>query len=213
MKNFIYKAINKILFVSFSFFRIDLLGKMIAANYLAIKLKYLKRQFKNVGQSFFLGKDYFVLNPQYISFGDGFSAKERFRIEAVDKYGDQVFSPSIEIGTNVIFNTDVHIGCVDRVTIGNNVLFASRIYITDHHHGEPVAEALRMSPAKRGLVSKGPVVIKDNVWVGEGVAIMPGVTIGENCIIATNAVVTKDIPANSVAAGIPAQVIKQIQAN
>lgn len=213
MKNLFNRIINKIFFVSFSVFRIDLLGKMIADNYRAVKLKHLKKRFKKAGPGFSLGKDYFVLNPQYISLGDGFSARERFRIEAVDKYGDQVFTPSIEIGSNVIFNTDIHIGCTDRISIGNNVLFASRIYITDHQHGGPDAEALQLPPAKRRLVSKGPVVIKDNVWVGEGVAIMPGVTIGENCIIATNAVVTKDIPANSVAAGIPATVIKVIAAN
>ncbi len=60
-------------------------------------------------------------------------------------------------------------------------------------------------------MSKGAVIIKDNVWVGEGVAILSGVTIGENAIIATNAVVTKDVPANSVVGGIPAKIIKIIK--
>jgi acetyltransferase-like isoleucine patch superfamily enzyme len=70
---------------------------------------------------------------------------------------------------------------------------------------------LELPPMSRPLVSKGAVIIKDNVWIGEGVAIMPGVTIGENSIIATNAVVTKDIPPNCVAAGVPAKVIKIIK--
>jgi acetyltransferase-like isoleucine patch superfamily enzyme len=69
---------------------------------------------------------------------------------------------------------------------------------------------LSIPPSERKLISKGPVIIGDNVWVGEGVAILPNVTIGRNCIIGTNSVVTKSIPENSVAAGIPAKVIKKI---
>jgi len=169
-----------------------------------------KIKFSKVGNNFFVGKNSSIKNHQYISIGDNFAASDRFRMEAIDKYEGQLFTPKIQIGDNVSFNTDIHIGCIHSVIIGNNVLFASRIYISDHHHGEPTAEMLVMPPAKRPLVSKGAVIIKDNVWVGEGVAIMPGVTIGENSIIATNAVVTKDVPANCVAAGVPAKVIKTI---
>jgi acetyltransferase-like isoleucine patch superfamily enzyme len=171
-------------------------------------LVQLKSNFKKTGIFFDLGNDYVVKNPKYIEIGENFSAAERFRIEAWDKYGEQFFLPSIKIGNNVVFNTDIHIGCIDYIEIGNNCLFASRIYITDHHHGIPSVEMLKMIPKNRPLVSKGPVIIKNNVWVGEGVAIMPNVTIGENSIIATNAVVTKDVPPNCVVAGIPAKVIK-----
>ena len=174
------------------------------------KLESLKRQFKTVGVGFCLGKDYSVMNPKYMEIGDNFSSLDRFRIEAWDSYRIQKFSPSIKIGDNVIFNTDIHIGCVDKIEIGDNCLFASRIYITDHHHGEPTAAMLKLAPQDRPLVTKGPVIIENNVWVGEGVAIMPNVTIGRNSIIATNAVVTKDVPANCVVAGVPAKIIKQI---
>jgi len=174
------------------------------------KLESLKKQFKTVGVGFCLGKDYSVMNPKYMEIGDNFSSLDRFRIEAWDSYRIQKFSPSIKIGNNVIFNTDIHIGCVDKIEIGDNCLFASRIYITDHHHGEPTAAMLKLAPQDRPLVTKGPVIIEKNVWVGEGVAIMPNVTIGRNSIIATNAVVTKDVPANCVVAGVPAKIIKQI---
>lgn len=174
-------------------------------------LESLKKRFKKVGVKFTLGKDYTVVNPKFMEFGDEFGSKERFRIEAISNYEGQQFSPDIKIGRNVNFNTDVHIGCIDRVEIGDNCLFASRIYITDHDHGETTLKAVELAPAKRKLVSKGPVIIKNNVWVGEGVSILAGVTIGENSIIATNSVVTKDIPRNSVAGGTPAKIIKKIE--
>lgn len=170
----------------------------------------LKRKLNKVGFNFQLLSDYSFLGPQYIEIGNNFSAGERFRIEAWDSYGKQSFKPQITIGNNVVFNTDIHIGCINKIEIGDNCLFASRIYITDHHHGEPSAEMLKLTPKERPLSTKGPVIIEKNVWVGEGVAIMPNVRIGENSIIATNAVVTKDIPPNCVVAGIPARVIKVI---
>ena len=61
---------------------------------------------------------------------------------------------------------------------------------------------------KRKLISKGPVIISDNVWVGEGVVILPDVSIGKNAIIGANTVVTKDVPDNAVVAGNPAKLIK-----
>ncbi|WP_163400284.1 acyltransferase [Flavobacterium fluviatile] len=168
-------------------------------------------KFRKIGKSFIIGKDCTILNPQYIKIGDNFVAGDRFRIEAWDKYREHSFEPNIKIGNNVIFNTDIHIGCINYIEIGDSCLFASRIYITDHHHGEPTTEMLKLAPKDRPLISKGPVIIGRNVWVGEGVAIMPNVIIGENSIIATNAVVTKSIPPNCVAAGVPATIIKYIK--
>lgn len=170
----------------------------------------LINKLKSSGKNICLPDMYTISNPKYISLGENFTSMYNLRIEAWDAYGQQQFHPEIIIGNNVIFNTDVHIGCINRVFIGNNVLFASRIYISDHSHGEINALELEISPTCRKLVSKGPVVIEDNVWIGEGVCVMPGVTIGKNAIIGANAVVTKDIPANSVAAGIPAKVIRYL---
>lgn len=172
--------------------------------------KKLLSEFKKTGNGFRVAKDYFISNPKYIEIGDNFHVLGRFRMEAIEYYKNQRFIPSIRIGNNVSFNTDIHIGCINRIEIGDNCLFASRIYITDHDHGDTSVEMLQISPELRPLISKGPVIIKNNVWVGEGVAIMSGVTIGENSIIATNAVVTKDVPPNTVVGGVPAKIIKRI---
>lgn len=168
----------------------------------------MKRRFGFMGDGSFIESPWMISNPANIFIGSNFSALSKFRIETFEEYMGEKFTPKIIIGDNVAFNNDCHIGCINRIEIGNNVLGASRIYISDHYHGRIESDDLAYVPTKRRLFSKGPVVIKDNVWIGEGVAIMPGVTIGMNAIIGANSVVTKDIPVNAVAAGIPAKVIK-----
>ena len=175
--------------------------------------KIKKINFKSVGRNLSLGDNYIIKNAQYISIGNNFSTLDRFRIEAWDEYHGDQFTPQIIIGNNVCFNTDIHIGSISKIEIGDNCLFGSRIYITDHDHGGTSVEDIKIPPAQRKLKSKGPVIIEKNVYVGEGVAILSGVRIGENAIIATNAVVTKDVPKNSVVAGIPARIIKTINTN
>ena len=201
-----FKNIKKSIFI----FMLDLFESFQISKALYEK-KHILSQLKKVGMGFKISKDYTFVNPKYIEIGDDFKCKERFRIEAIDSYNNQLFTPNIKIGNNVSFNTDIHIGCIKYIEIGDNCLFASRIYITDHDHGDTSKEMTIIAPDKRPLISKGPVIIKKNVWVGEGVTILSGVTIGENSIIGTNAVVTKDIPSNCVVGGIPAKIIKIFQ--
>jgi acetyltransferase-like isoleucine patch superfamily enzyme len=164
--------------------------------------------FKAIGNNPNLPVQIALINPQYITIGQQFSAMYNLRLEAWDTYKDEKFTPAINIGDNVSLGTDVHIGCINKITIGNNVLMGSRIYISDHSHGEINAESFTIPPVKRPLVSKGPVIIEDNVWIGEGVCILPNVRIGKNAVVGANAVVTKDVPANAVVGGIPAKIIK-----
>lgn len=118
--------------------------------------------------------------------------------------------PEILIGSNCSIGRQSHITAINSVRIGNGVLTGMQVLITDNAHGEFTKEQLLLPPIARPLYSKGPVVIEDNVWIGEKVSIMPNVHIGPGAIIAANSVVTKDIPAYSIAAGIPAVVIKTI---
>jgi len=134
---------------------------------------------KVAGSNLRLGDECSFKNANYISIGSNFSALERFRIEAWDEYQGEIFSPEIIIGKNVCFNTDIHIGCINKVLIGDFCLFGSRIYITDHDHGSTNIDEILIPPIHRKLFSKGPVKISNNVYVGEGVSILSGVTIGE----------------------------------
>lgn len=172
---------------------------------------YIKSKFGYCGKGVYFTWPIYTINPQFVKIGEWSYFCRRLRIEAFDHVRDyNVSKYKIEIGNGVTINWDCHIGAINHVKIGNGVLIGSRVLITDHQHGEITSDALRESPGRRKLWSKGPVVIKDNVWIGEGVCIMPGVTIGENSIIGANAVVTKDIPANCVAAGNPARIIKSL---
>lgn len=145
---------------------------------------------------------------RYITIGSESIIGKGVTLTARSKYGANEFTPEIRIGNNSSIGNYSHITAINQIIIGNNVLMGKNILITDNAHGSSSIELLGIPPVNRPLYSKGPVVIKDGVWVGEKVSILPGVTIGENAIIAANAVVTTDIPANSVAGGAPAKVLK-----
>ena len=122
------------------------------------------------------------------------------RIECWDKYAGYSYFPQIVIGNNVSCNYRCHIGAVNKIVIGNNVLMGSQVLIIDHAHGEGNVDMFQ-APIDRKLFSKGPIVIEDNVWIGDGVCILANVTIGCNSIIGANAVITKDIPPYSTVVG------------
>lgn len=153
----------------------------------------------------------YLAGGKYIKIGKKFHASYRLRIEAWDKYKDVSFTPSILIGDNVSFSDNCHIGAINRIEIGNNVLFGSNVYVTDHFHGTSTPKDIDIHPLERDLFSKGAVVIEDNVWIGDGVCIMPNVKIGSSCIVGANSVVTKSFPSNCVIAGVPATIIKYLK--
>jgi serine acetyltransferase len=98
----------------------------------------------------------------------------------------------------------VRIGSAHEILIGNNCMIASNAYITDSDWHDIYN---RVSIGKTA-----PIKIDDNVWIGDSVIVCKGATIGENSIIGAGAVVVDDIPANCVAAGNPAKVVKKLDA-
>ena len=123
------------------------------------------------------------------------------------------FHPEIHIGENCCFGAWNHITATNKIQIGNNLLTGKWVTITDNSHGDTDFVSLQTPPLMRRVTSKGPVVIGDNVWIGDKATILPGVTIGDGAVIAANAVVTKDVPAYCVVGGNPARIIKQAKSN
>ena len=112
--------------------------------------------------------------------------------------GDVVIGDHTRIG--------LHNTIIGPVDIGNHVNLAQGITVTALNHN--------FSDANKRIdeqgVSTNPVTIEDDVWIGANAVILPGVTIGEHCVVAAGAVVTKDVPPHSLVAGVPAKVIKNI---
>ena len=171
---------------------------------------WLSREFKSLTKSSTIAYPIDLVGGKYISIGDQCYIGRRTSLTAWDRHGSDEFLPQITIGNNVSIGEDSHITAINNIQIGNNVLFGKKITITDNAHGKSNFEELLLPPAKRPIHTDGPVIIEDGVWIGDKVTILPNVRIGKNAIIGANAVVTKNIPANCVAGGIPAKVIKTI---
>ncbi|BCM25281.1 DapH/DapD/GlmU-related protein [Methyloradius palustris] len=140
------------------------------------------------------------------------SIKKQAWIEAVFKYNAQLFSPSIIIGYRFYAADRLHISAINKIEIGDDCLFGSSVYISDHNHGsyKGIEQSNpQESPIARKLVSLGPVIIGNNVWLGDNVVIVGPVKIGSGSVIGANSVITKDIPEMAIAAGVPAQILKK----
>jgi acetyltransferase-like isoleucine patch superfamily enzyme len=109
------------------------------------------------------------------------------------------------IGPGVSINDHTVIVVMSEISIGRNVMIADFVSLRDHDHGWERAD---VSMRDQGF-DIAPIVIEDEVWIGRGVSVLKGVRIGRGAVIGANAAVTRDIPPNSVAVGVPARVIAQ----
>jgi acetyltransferase-like isoleucine patch superfamily enzyme len=117
-------------------------------------------------------------------------------------------SARIRIGSGTFLNLGVMVAAAELVEIGDHCMFANGCFITDadHRFDDP-----DLPVTWQGFTSQGPTRVGDNAWCGAHVVITSGVTIGERCVIGANSVVTTDIPSFSVAAGVPARVLRTIE--
>jgi acetyltransferase-like isoleucine patch superfamily enzyme len=152
----------------------------------------------------------YIRGGKRMTYGKGLTTGYGCRIECFSIASNK--KHSLEIGKNCHIGDYVHIASGEEVVIGDNCLLASKIYISDISHGlysgGSVHSSPSMEPRYRTLHTK-PVSIGDNVWIGEGVTILPGTKIGNGCIIGANSVVNKHIEDNCLAVGCPAKVIKR----
>ncbi|KKF43087.1 DapH/DapD/GlmU-related protein [Streptococcus uberis] len=151
-------------------------------------------------------RPFYLRGKASLEFEDGLTLGHFCRF---DLKGDSI--KRLKIGKDVEIGDNVHIVAHESVNIGNNVLVASKVFISDTSHGTyrgATQDKPQVKPNDRKLVTN-PVVINDNVWIGENVVVMPGVTIGKGSIIGANSTVVKSIPENSIAVGSPAKVVKQ----
>jgi len=110
----------------------------------------------------------------------------------------------VEIGDKTVFGQECTISAYQRVRIGEQCVIADRAMFIDFDHG--ITEVGR--PIRVQGIYKRDTVVGSNVWVGYGACVLRGVRVGDNSVIGTNAVVTNDVPANSVVGGVPAKVIR-----
>jgi acetyltransferase-like isoleucine patch superfamily enzyme len=114
----------------------------------------------------------------------------------------------VEIGAKTVIGQECTISAYQHVRIGEQCVIADRAMFIDFDHG--VVEVDR--PIRQQGIYKRDVVVGSNVWIGYGACILRGVSVGDNSIVGTNSVVTKDVPANAVVAGIPGRVIRMREA-
>ena len=119
-------------------------------------------------------------------------------------------TPTLSVGNHVALGDDCHITTSNCIIIGDGTLTGNKVTITDNSHGLFCEEDIKKKPLYRNIVSKGPVIIGENVWIGDKVTVCSGVTIGDSSIVGANSVVTHDVPSYSLVAGVPAKVIKKL---
>jgi acetyltransferase-like isoleucine patch superfamily enzyme len=116
----------------------------------------------------------------------------------------RVHEGEASIGAKTVLGQECTISAFQHVSIGRECIVADRVMLIDFDHG--VVEHER--PVREQGIYKRDVRVGHNVWIGYGVAILRGTTVGDNCVLGTSTIVTKDVPANAIAAGVPVRVLR-----
>lgn len=166
----------------------------------AISLLYTKLIWKNAR---LIRRPFYARNRKNIVIKDGFTTGRFCRVTAG-------VETKVKFGKNFVMGDMCQLEGSAGIEIGDNVLFASRIFLGTTSHGKYTGEKQsnpNQPPNEREIDYK-PIKIGNNVWVGNEVSIL-GVTIGDGAVIGANSVVTHDVPENSMVAGVPAKIIKK----
>jgi acetyltransferase-like isoleucine patch superfamily enzyme len=120
----------------------------------------------------------------------------------------RVHEGEVIIGAKTVIGQECTISAYQHISLGRECILADRVMLIDFDHG--VTEVER--PIRLQGIYKRDVHIAHNVWIGYGACVLRGVSIGENSIVGTNSVLTKDVPTNAVVAGVPAQLLRMREA-
>lgn len=147
--------------------------------------------------------------PERVSFGDDCFVGPDSSIVAMRTFdsplASQKFESKITIGARFWATRALQVYAAQEIDIGDDVLIAANVFICDCQHGFQTATA----PYKdQPLQAIAPIKIGQGTWLGQNVVVMPGVTIGDYVIVGANSVVTRSLPARTIAVGMPAKVIK-----
>ena len=169
---------------------------------------YISHRVGHLGDSSFIWKPLNLLGEQFMTIGDGNVFEAGLQLTA-RQTGTR--PPVLSIGNHCLIRYGCHITATNSVKIGDCLLTGTNVLITDNAHGLTNYSSMQLPPRQRDVVSKGAVLIGDNVWLGNNVCVMPGVVIGNGVVVGSNSVVTHDIPPFCVVAGVPAKVIKSLE--
>ncbi|MEE4279512.1 MAG: acyltransferase [Halieaceae bacterium] len=167
---------------------------------------FLRPECASLGDhSTFMKPRYVIISGPNIHIGDCFTAvaEPQHRVE-IGVWGREIGTGTIRIGRCVLMSPGSRISASDEIVIGDGVMMANGVYITDSDWHTVYDRTRRAEVAT-------PVRVGNNVWIGDHATVLKGVNIGDNSVVAARAVVTRDVPANVIVAGNPARVVRELE--
>jgi acetyltransferase-like isoleucine patch superfamily enzyme len=147
-----------------------------------------------------------IAGRKYIEIGSRVYIRSFSTLWAISRHEGTSYQPSIVIGDDVYIGRFAYLGAIHGIHIGSGSVLSEQVYVTDLSHGfEPDAGPIM----RQKLVSKGPVKIGANCFLGYRVAVMPGVVLGDHCVVGANSVVTRSFPSYCMIGGAPARLLKR----
>ena len=212
-------GIGKIVWAEILF---TLIGGLGGALGLFLRMKLYPALFKSCGRKVVFGKNVTIRHPHKIVLGDGVVLDDNSVVDAkgADNSGivlrDRVYvgrntivyckNGDIEIGENVSFSANCIVFSSNKLVLKKNSVVAAFVYLLsggEYDLDDPTPLALQ-----KGTCTQGPLEIGEDCWLGAGAKVLDGASLGDRVVIGAGAVVNKPVPANSIAVGVPARVVK-----
>ena len=165
----------------------------------------LSSQFRDFGTGARISPPFRFWGLNEISLGENVIINPDCWIQTIPSQGEET-SAKLLIGSNAGIGMGASISAAREIVIGEYVLLARNVYISDHTHA---FEDVEIPIMRQGINGIAPVSIGARTWLGQNVVVLPGVSIGQHCVIGANSVVNSSVPDFSVAAGVPARVVKR----